>query len=301
MTSEFLVIDGAKALALPCRFGQSLTVQQLPKQRIRWKALDVHGDIWYEQEFIWSDNGLIPQKNLPQSASIDQRLQQIFKALKQENSELFTNKGFAFTTHLKFPQNWGLGSSSTLIANLAQWSGINPYVLLQKTFGGSAYDIACAYHNSPILYQRAQALSPIVEEVNFDPVFKDRLFFVHRNQKQNTRTIVQHYKTLNPSAKKEWINKFSKLTIDLLHCQELAEFETLINIHEARLSKILQLPPVKEEQFPDYPGTLKSLGAWGGDFILATGGASEKEYFSNKGYSSILDYTEMILPPSKSD
>ena len=35
-------------------------------------------------------------------------------------------------------------TSSTLIANLAKWSNVDPYILLSETFGGSGYDIACA-------------------------------------------------------------------------------------------------------------------------------------------------------------
>jgi len=52
---------------------------------------------------------------------------------------------------------------------------------------------------------------------------------------------------------------------------------------------------VKERLFPDYFGTLKSLGAWGGDFILATGTKETPRYFKNKGFETILTYSEMIL------
>ena len=47
--------------------------------------------------------------------------------------------------------------------------------------------------------------------------------------------------------------------------------------------------------FPDYFGTLKSLGAWGGDFILATGNKDTSQYFIDKGYATILKYSDMVL------
>jgi hypothetical protein len=42
---------------------------------------------------------------------------------------------------------------------------------------------------------------------------------------------------------------------------------------------------------------MKSLGAWGGDFILATSDRSAKEtwaYFNQKGYSVCFQYDEII-------
>jgi hypothetical protein len=52
---------------------------------------------------------------------------------------------------------------------------------------------------------------------------------------------------------------------------------------------------VKEALFPDFKGVLKSLGAWGGDFILAISKENPKDYFASKGYETIIPYSEMIL------
>ena len=65
--------------------------------------------------------------------------------------------------------------------------------------------------------------------------------------------------------------------------------------HEALLSNILSLTPVKKALFPDYPGSIKSLGAWGGDFILATAEEAPDAYFRNKGYETIIPYQKMVL------
>jgi hypothetical protein len=52
---------------------------------------------------------------------------------------------------------------------------------------------------------------------------------------------------------------------------------------------------VQKEMFSDYFGQTKSLGAWGGDFILATGNDDTPIYFKNKGFDTVISYQDMIL------
>ena len=77
-------------------------------------------------------------------------------------------------------------------------------------------------------------------------------------------------------------------------CTRLSQFDKLIKKHEVILSEILGVPTVKERLFPDYKGAIKSLGAWGGDFILATGNKTTPDYFKEKGYATVLPYSKMI-------
>ena len=58
---------------------------------------------------------------------------------------------------------------------------------------------------------------------------------------------------------------------------------------------LIQKPPLKEALFSGYEGAIKSLGAWGGDFFLATGNAAAMDYFKSKGYTTVVGYSEMIL------
>jgi hypothetical protein len=51
--------------------------------------------------------------------------------------------GYNITTHLNFPKKMGTGNS-LLINNIAQWLQIDAFTLLNNSFGGSGYDIACA-------------------------------------------------------------------------------------------------------------------------------------------------------------
>ena len=53
--------------------------------------------------------------------------------------------------------------------------------------------------------------------------------------------------------------------------------------------------PIKQKLFSDFPGGIKSLGAWGGDFILATGTKETMEYFKEKGYATVISFQDMVL------
>ena len=81
-------------------------------------------------------------------------------------------------------------------------------------------------------------------------------------------------------------------------CSDLGTFESLLNHHESVISNTLRIPTIKEQLFSDYPRAIKSLGAWGGDFILAIGDESSMGYFRQRGYETIIPYTEMILKKS---
>lgn len=297
LTAEFLVIDGALALAIPCKFGQRLKVKSISPREIHWKSLDDRKNSWFEAKFeVDADREIRLLEGSEKDKGIAERLIQIFKILLTLNRDLFADGGYAFVSQLEFPRDWGLGSSSTLLVNLAHWAGVNPYELAERTFGGSGYDLACAENDFPICYQRTERLhEPLVVQADFNPPFKERLFFVHRNQKQNTRHVVAHYRKINPGEKEGWVQEATDLTKAFLACRDLSEFERLIASHERLLSKVLAIPPVKKSDFPDYPGALKSLGAWGGDFMMATGGKAEKEYFRKRGFATILEYDEMVL------
>lgn len=297
LTAEFLVIDGAQALAAPCQYGQSLEVQSIAEPEIIWNSYTDEGKQWYEGIFSVTADGI---KNTYARAKTDadktsRWLEVIFAAIQRLNPVVFDKSGYIFNTRLEFPQSWGLGSSSTLLSNLASWAEVNPYQLSNQTFGGSAYDLACAQADGPILFTRTNPVKPVVESVEFNPEFKEYLFFIHRNQKQNTREVVAHYKALNPGDKQQWVKEASQLTRAFLDCKTVQDFNYLIEVHEGLLSKVLAMPPVKRSHFSDYPYAVKSLGAWGGDFVLAVGGKDERTYFEQRGYTNIVEYKDMLL------
>ncbi|MBU2901085.1 GYDIA family GHMP kinase [Maribacter dokdonensis] len=291
LTGEYAILDGAKGLALPTKFGQYLSLSHSRSENFIWNSLDENDAVWFSSEF--SKNRL--ETIHTSDPEVAHRLSQILVAAKKLNP-LFsptTDEVNAVETKVTFPRDWGLGTSSTLIANIASWAEINPYELLEATFGGSGYDIACATHKTPITYQR-NGFSPNIQEVSFKPNFEDRLFFVYLNEKKNSRDAITSYRNLNFN-KTELLSTINNITDKILSCTSLKEFEHLLNQHEKILSKTLQVPTIKSTLFADYSHTIKSLGAWGGDFVLAIGTEDDMVYFKNKGYHTILPYQKMIL------
>lgn len=292
LTGEYVVLDGALALALPTTFGQSILVEYIDEPKIIWQSLDENANIWFETEFIIHDGEILKEVQIGTTES--KRLHQILNAIKQLNPSFFNSeKGFHVTTQLSFSKNWGLGTSSTLINNLANWTNVDPYKLLDLTFGGSGYDIACAYHNKPIIYQTKDG-KKVIKEVDFNPEFNDNLYFVYLNKKQDTREGIAHYKK-NVLNNSEVIKEISSITSKLLSCKKLNEFEVLINKHEQIIASLTKQKPVKDILFKDFNGSIKSLGAWGGDFILVTSKDNPSDYFKTKGYKTIISYKNMIL------
>ena len=127
--------------------------------------------------------------------NISDTLLKIFNSIFKLNSSILKdNLGYDFISRLSFSKNWGLGSSSTLINNLADWAKVDSYELLKLTFGGSGYDIACAKHNNPIKFSNLNNKIS-VKEVSFDPVFKENIFFIYLGKKQNSRHGIQRYRS----------------------------------------------------------------------------------------------------------
>jgi len=295
ITSEYLVLDGVQALAIPTKQGQWLFVEESNTQQIVWKSFDEQGMCWFETELIVEENTLKLAKENLQDTTIEETLLTILNTAKELNPNfLSSEKGYLVESRLEFHREWGLGSSSTLINNIAQWAKVDAFSLLQKSFGGSGYDIACAQHDTPILYSRTEN-KPIVKEIDFNPSFKDQLFFVYLNQKQDSKASIKHYQSLPLKDFDKAENTISEITNQLLDCDHINDFENFIDTHEEIISKIIKTETVKSRLFSDYPKSIKSLGGWGGDFVLVTGTAFEMDYFRKKGYTTIIPYEEMVL------
>ncbi|MGC1633464.1 MAG: GYDIA family GHMP kinase [Gelidibacter sp.] len=291
ITGEYLVLDGALALAIPTKYGQSLTVEPFEKGQLKWESFDHDGNLWFEATLSIRDKFQISKD--PEDPILN-RLIEIFLAAKKQNAA-FLNKeiGLKIQTHQDFPRNWGLGTSSTLINNMAQLANIDPYILLADTFGGSGYDIACASHNQPITYQLDKNERTIVE-CDFNPEFKEQLYFVFLNKKQNSRDGIATYKK-NKSNSKSALSEINAITTEMISCTSLDYFQSLINSHERIIANIIKQTPVKELLFKDFKGSIKSLGAWGGDFILVASEGNPQHYFKDKGFETTIAYRDMIL------
>ena len=305
LTGEYLVLDGAKSLAIPTKFGQDLVIEKIKEAQIIWGSFTHTGECWFEAVFDLKKLRLVNCTfNSDKEGSgevIAETLLDILKEAKNLNPNfLASENGFVVKTNLTFPRNWGLGTSSTLINSVASWAKVDAFKLLWNSFKGSGYDIACAQNDTPIFYQIEKDFSttlemtPKVEKVEFNPDFKESLFFVHLNKKQDSKEGIAKFRESNINFDKE-INRISEISDAFLRVKSLKEFESLIIEHEQIISSIIKLKPVKERLFSDYFGEIKSLGAWGGDFVLVTGNKQTPAYFKNKGFETILTYNQMVL------
>ncbi len=292
LTGEYVVLDGAIALALPSKYGQYLSVEKTDDQDINWTSKDHNGQLWFKGTFSY-ENELL-QSLSTNNPNVSDRLIEILNSAYRIAPHTKDNiQGKHIITSLEFPKHWGLGTSSTLINNIANWLEINPYELLKATFGGSGYDIACASAKSAITFQIIDD-QPVVKPVVFDPEFKSDLYFVYLNKKQDSREGIAQYRK-NSSNLTNIISEVNDLTKAISNSLHLEEFQELISKHEAIISSCIKVAPIKSRLFSDFNGSIKSLGAWGGDFILVASSSDPRPYFESKGYHTIINYDDMIL------
>lgn len=292
ITGEYLVLDGAKAFALPTQYGQNLIVEETTDGHLQWTSFDHDKSIWFEDTL--SFESIVNKERFEGDKGVKNTLIEILHEAYLMNAAFVNNaKGYKITTELTFPKSWGLGTSSTLINNIAQWLQIDAFDLLRRSFGGSGYDIACAQNNTGIIYQLVNE-KPTVEIVHFDPDFTDKIFFVYLNQKQNSKSaIAAYYNNLGNIQKAiPVINEITQTVVEATHPKT---FALALSQHEIELSNILELSTVKEALFHDFDGVVKSLGAWGGDFVLAIAKENPTDYFKAKGFEVVIPYSEMIL------
>lgn len=295
LSAEYFVLDGAWALGLPTRKGQSLMIKEQSNHKylLNWTSIDADHSVWFEAILE------LPTLNIIKASQNDvaQKLSEILHLARQQNPAFLANTAsLEVTTQLTFPREWGLGTSSTLVYNIAQWARVDPFQLQFATFDGSGYDIACAGAEGAILYQKLSETTAS-RAITFRPSYRHSLYFIYLGKKQNSREGIARYRE-KVSRSPHLIYQATAYTYALLKADTLSAFESILKQHEHLVANTLELEPVKSLYFKDFWGEVKSLGAWGGDFVLATSSkdeASTKAYFGEKGFDVILTYEELIL------
>lgn len=289
LTSEYVVLDGALALAIPTKLGQEFFFEQIEdgKSIVYWTALHQHQPwleikIDYQKEFILSTN-------IPDSAEFILKILLRVKALSP--IQLQQDSSYSITTNLEFPADFGLGSSSTLMNNIADWANIDAFGLNKSCLGGSGYDIAVAKEKSAILYQNFNGERSF-EKIKFQPKFKNDLIFIHLNKKQDSREGISLYRSREKST--DLISEFSALTKEILASETLENFSELMMLHEKKLGNFLQIQTSKEKYFENCPVFIKSLGAWGGDFVMSSKFPGFEDYFRGNDFATIFTYDQLI-------
>ena len=287
ISGAYGVLDGAVGFALPTKLGQRFSFETDRSENIECKAVDDKGNTWFEAEF--------DVKSLAPLKTSSEEVANTFSKLLIAARSLNPNFDYPFTleTTLEFDRQWGLGSSSTLIAALAQFASANPYELLDSGFKGSGYDIACATAEGPIRFQRI-GKEVSVTPVNWRPEFTDELHLVYLNQKMNSRKAIAHYRKAQSSD--HFLNELSRLSIAISEeTSDIHLFEKLLLEQESLLADRLEITPIADQLFADRSGGIfTSLGAWGGDFALFTR-KKNIPYLKDKGYSTILKLDELCI------
>jgi len=301
LSGEYFVLEGALSLALPTTVGQGLKVKYRRSHApcFKWSSLDHTGKAWFEcQMEFWHFNVLSAT-----DSAVAEELKKILTQVRRQNPHFLRDEvDVTVETKLEFPREWGLGSSSSLLYNIAQWAYVSPFELAMKTFGGSGYDIACAQSMGPIHYQLVDRL-PKWAPVSFRPSFADQLYLVYQGKKRNTREAIAQFEALTPEERKAPVETISSLTREFTVCADLTHFEKVVREHETLLAQTLKLPRLKDERFADFWGEVKSLGAWGGDFALVSSdrpSGETREYFQQKGLDTVIAFGEMICAPAES-
>lgn len=289
LTAEYFVLLGAKAIALPLQYGQRMdVVNGRQKQVVSWKAFMQEG-LWFSCDFQLPDLQIIHSSDVEKAVI----LQDALKTIQQMNPEFKLNKGLDIHTKIDFHNQWGLGSSSTLIANLASWAKVDPFRLNERIFNGSGFDIACASADGPIFYEKDKH----PQKVDLNYPFFDHLYFIYSGSKKSTRNEVRRFLTEGAVSGGQ-IEEINAISEAIAETKKLDEFQYLMVKHEKLVSGLLQMPTVKETYFNDFNGEVKSLGAWGGDFYLVATPMDDRcvlQYFKEKGLRVVFPWEELIL------
>lgn len=293
LTGEYFVLFGAKALAMPVKYGQSLQVEEINDEPGLMFVTHVLGKPWFVASFDTETFEIINTDECSKACY----LQELFLAARLLNPTfLMQRKKVLAIANIDFNIDWGMGSSSSLISNIASWANVNPYELNRLVSRGSGYDIACARSNTALFFSLKGHI-PIVKHVSFAPKYSSHLWFIYLEKKEATEANVSAVSDkLTPSPSQ--LNEISHISDDILKARTVSEMGRLMAKHEDIIAQALQKEPIQSVLFKDFKGVVKSLGAWGGDFCMAVSEENDayvRQYFEQKGFRTVLSFDDLLI------
>ena len=131
---------------------------------------------------------------------------------------------------------------------------------------------------------------------SFSPTFSDHLYFVWLGSKQATAAHLARMAG-RIEVDYEIIKQFSSFTNNMIEARDLDTFQDLMKEHEKGLSSLLKMESVSVSRFQGLPGTVKSLGAWGGDFVMIASDTDEEELFDylyKKDLKVVFKFNDLV-------
>ena len=288
------MLFGARTLAMPVKYGQSLDIEEIDDDPGLMFVTHLQGKIWFGANF----NSKTLEIQNTDDCSKACYLQELLLAARLLNPKFLKGKKkLLAVAKLNFDVNWGLGSSSSLISNIAWWANVDPYELNRLVSKGSGYDIACARSKTALFYSLTGQV-PTVEHISFIPGYANNTWFVFLEKKEATEANLSiTIDKLNP--KRSELKEISDISARFVTARSVSEIGQLMKRHDEILAEALQKKPVQSLLFIDFNGVIKPLGAWGGDFCMAVSEENEayvRQYFEQKGFRTVLNFKDVVIP-----
>lgn len=293
LTSEYVVLDGIPAVAVPTYKGQQLEVNEaVDRSVLAWTARAHDGSIWLEGSLERTPEGWKTYADQESPASGLEAVSALLTAAEHLRGTPLP--GGSAETFLEFPNDYGWGSSSTLISLVAQWAEVDALALHFATQNGSGYDAVCALASGPIRYTRTGPASAQWVPVSLAHWPHNTLYLVHLGEKQRSAQDVVRYRNIGPNPL--LLKAVGEAAELLFKASSPLEWSAAARKHEEAMGMVLGRTPVAETRFENYPHAVKSLGAWGGDFVLAqVREASDFIWFKEHGFSTVLPWSDCVV------
>ncbi len=288
ISGEYLVLAGAEALVLPLNKGQWLHASARRSPGLYW-TWRYQNETRFEAQYHPESFQIVKASDLERAQYIQRLLREASRLTPVAEKLKYCH----ISTETEFHPLWGMGSSSTLTVNLSRLLDIQPFDLHQAISKGSGFDVAAAMANQPFIYRKTEKNRYIAPKT-LPQLFYDHAFFVWMKKKTRSEKAIQSFKFSRKKLKMP-IKYINEITAQYTEVETVKELSRITSEHEEFMSEVLKTPS-PANQFSDYPYGIKSLGAWGGDFIMAIHPGEKKEvekYFNHKGYPLVFQAKEL--------
>lgn len=270
LCGEYAVMAGLESLALPVVYGQWLKLWEVKTDSnasIVWQSIDKEGKEWFSCKLDPIDMHIVDCTDV----AIAEKLIQLLQFVKTIKPTFFNQSNIRIETECEFDRTWGLGTSSTLVILISQWTGVDAFALQNAVFNGSGYDVAVGQTGKPIAYW-LDPNGPNWEPWNLPSTITENWYLAFPGKKVNSKNAL-----INTSHKittlKDDIFLWKQLNMCISAIKNpvsVAMTEAMLEMWQALLSSALELPRTYDDLGiePIKGGLCKWLGAWGGDIIL---------------------------------